>query len=289
MRNLSLSTISKIVTGYMIIGISVVGFSAPTPDFKVICPNPLPKVPTDLSRSDTYKDTPFKAGEVSEYAISWMGMLAGYGTIEVQTPQKIDGIWHRAYHVEGRTGDWFKGIYVANDQASALTRPWDWGVTKFYIEQQEGKFLGKSFSMKKWLDFNHDRCKVNEKSEQPGKPTQVVERDVQYGAVDVIGATLKLRTFNYVPGKAERFLVYTSEKNWFLEASPIGNEDVTVPAGTFKAMKVKLQTFIGKEMQQKGDVYVWIANDPQRTLVQVQGEIKIGSVYMRLSKYIPGR
>ncbi len=149
--DLSLSTISKIVTGCILAGYLVPGLAAPTPDIKVVCPNPLPKVPAALSRSDTYKDTPFKAGEVSEFAISWMGMLAGYGTIEIQAPQKLDGIWHRAYHVEGRTGDWFKGIYVANDQASALTRPWDWGVTKFYIEQQEGKFLGKSFNMKKWL------------------------------------------------------------------------------------------------------------------------------------------
>jgi hypothetical protein len=261
---------------------------ASTPDIKVVCPDPLPPTPT-LSRADTYKDTPFKAGEVSEYAVSWMGMLAGYGSIEIQSPQKVDGVWHRAFHVEGRTGDWFKGIYVANDRASALTRPWDWGVTKFYIEQQEGKFLGKSISLKKWLDFSHDRCKVTEKEEEAGKSPKIVERDLQHGAIDVIGAALKLRTFNYVPGVAERFLVYTSEKNWFLEATPIGMESVTVPAGTFNAMKVKLQTFIGKELQQKGDVYVWIANDTQRTLAQIQGDIKIGSVYMRLSKYTVGR
>jgi hypothetical protein len=258
-------------------------------DLKVICPNPLPKTPTNLSRSDTYKNSPFKAGEMSEYAISWMGMLAGYGTIEIKAPQKVDGIWQRAYHVEGRTGDWFKGIYVANDSASAVVRPWDEGVTKFYIEQQEGKFLGKSFVMKKWLDFSHDRCKVVEKTEHSDTGNTTIERDLHYGAIDVIGAALKLRQFNYVPGKVERFLVYTSEKNWFLEATPLAVEDVTVPAGTFKAMKVKLQTFIGKDLQQKGDVFVWVANDKQRTLVQVQGDIKIGSVYMRLSKYLPGR
>jgi len=33
-------------------------------DFKVSCPNPLPKIPTNLTRSDTYKNSPFKAGEV---------------------------------------------------------------------------------------------------------------------------------------------------------------------------------------------------------------------------------
>lgn len=268
--------------------IQAVPVSANTGGFKVSCPNPLPKVPANLPRSDTYKNVPFKAGEISEYAISWMGMLAGYGTIEIQAPQKVDGIWHRGYRIVGRTGDWFKGIYVANDSASAVVRPWDEGVRKFYIEQRGGKFLGKSFTMKKWLDFNHDRCKVLEKQEHSDTGTSTVERDVQYGAIDAIGATLKLRTFDYVAGKTERFLVYTSEKNWFLEATPMGDEDVVVPAGTFKATKVKLRTFIGKELQQKGDVFVWIAKDKNRTLVQVQGEIKIGSVYMRLSKYTPG-
>jgi len=257
-------------------------------EFKVTCPNPLPKVPTNLPRSETYKNVPFKAGEVSEYAVSWMGMLAGYGTLEIQAPQKVDGIWHRGYRMVGRTGDWFKGVYVANDSASAVVRPWDDGVRKFYIEQRGGKFLGKSFTMKKWLDFSHERCKVLEKEEHSDKGNSTIERDLQYGAIDAIGATLKLRTFDYVPGKTERFLVYTSEKNWFLEATALGLEDVVVPAGTFKAMKVKLRTFIGKELQQKGEVFAWIAPDKNRTLVQVQGEIKIGSVYLRLSKYKPG-
>ena len=284
-----MSSQKHVLKSFLILGTLVSATVGYAQEFKVNCPNPLPKAPAEYPRSDTYKNSPFKAGEMSEYAISWMGMLAGYGTIEIQAPQKVNGLWHRVYHVEGRTGDWFKGIYVANDSASAVVRPWDEGVVKFYIEQQEGKFLGKSFVMKKWLEFNHDKCKVQEKTEHSESGNSNIEREAQYGAVDVIGATLKLRTFNYVPGKAERFLVYTSEKNWFLEAHPVGIEDVSVPAGTFKAMKVRLQTFIGKEMQQKGDVFVWIADDKQRTLVQVQGDIKIGSVYMRLSKYSAGQ
>lgn len=275
------------VAGFLLIFLAGIEVSFAQPA-KVVCPNPPPKIPSNLSRGETYKNVPFKSGEVSEYAVSWMGMLAGYGTLEIQAPQKVDGIWHRAYRMVGRTGDWFKGVYVANDSASAVVRPWDDGVRKFYIEQRGGKFLGKSFTMKKWLDFNHERCKVLEKEEHSDKGASTVERDLQYGAIDAIGATLKLRTFDYVPGKTERFLVYTSEKNWFLEATPLGLEEVVVPAGTFKAMKVKLRTYIGKELQQKGEVFAWIAPDKNRTLVQVQGEIKIGSVYLRLSKYKPG-
>lgn len=256
---------------------------------KVICPNPLPATPKDLSRSDVYKETPFKAGEISTFEVSYMGMLAGYGTIEVQAPQKHGGIWHRVFHVEGKTGDWFSGIFVAHDEATAFVRPWDSGVSKFYLEQREGKLIGKSFIQKKWLDFNHDACKVKEKTWMPDKAEEVVERDVQYGAIDAIGSALKLRTMEHKIGKSEKFLVYTSEKNWYLETVPMAVEEIKVPAGTFPSVKLRLQTYIGKDLQQKGDVFAWIHNKPPYQLVQIQGDIKIGSVFMRMSKYQPGQ
>jgi hypothetical protein len=257
-------------------------------EFKVECPNPVPPNPKDFLRADVYKDVPYKSGESSTYHVSWMGMHAGSGTIEVQNPQKHNGIWHRVFHVDGRTGDWFKGIFVAHDEATAFVRPWDSGVSKFYIEQQEGTLLGRPFVQKKWLDFDHDKCKVKEKVSVPDKPDEINEHDVQYAAIDAIGAAFKLRTYRYTVGKAEKFLVYTSEKNWFLEAIPLSIEDITVQAGTFKATKLKLQTYLGKDLQQKGDVFVWVANQEPRQLVQIQGEIKVGSVMMRLMQYQPG-
>lgn len=258
-------------------------------EYKVVCPNPIPPVPKDLSRADVYKDTPFKAGEISTFEVSWMGMLAGYGTIEIQSPQKHEGVWHRVYHVDGKTGDWFKGFYVAHDEATAFARPWDWGVSKFYMEQQEGKLIGTSLVQKKWLDFNHDKCKVHEKVWMPDKPEDIADRDVQYGAIDAIGAALKLRTFQYTLGTPEKFLVYTSEKNWFFEATPLAVETVEVAAGSFKATKLKLQTYIGKDLQQKGDVYAWISTTAPHQLVQIQGDIKLGSVFMKLHRYHAGQ
>ena len=257
-------------------------------EFKVVCPNPLPAVPKDFARADVYKDTPFKAGEISTYEVSWSGLLAGYGTIEIQSPQKHNGMWHRVYHVDGKTGDWFKGFYVAHDEATAFARPWDWGVSKFYLEQQEGKLIGKSLVVKKWLDFDHEKCKVTEKVWVPDKQDDIQVRDVQYAAIDAIGAALKLRTYDYKMNRAEKFLVYTSEKNWFFEATPIATESVEVPAGKFKTTKLKLQTYIGKDLQQQGDVYAWISDTAPRQLVQIQGDIKIGSVFMKLSKYEAG-
>jgi hypothetical protein len=257
-------------------------------DAPIECPKNPPKAP-ELSRSDVYKNTPFKPGESAQYEVTWGGAKVGYGTLEVRPPERYLNTWHRVFHVDAKTGDWFKAIFVAREEMLAYSRPWDFGVSKFFMEQNEGKLFGSRFVQKKWLEFDHDHCKVTERIDQKGKKEEVQQHDLAYGAIDAVGVIYQLRTRDFKIGKVERALVYTSEKNWYLEANPEKLETITTDAGTFETVKLKLQTFIGKELQQKGDVWAWVATKtPQRQLVQVQGEIKLGSVYLKLSKYTPG-
>ena len=256
-------------------------------EVKVLCPKVPPKTP-DIARSAVYKDTPFKAGEAATYEVSWMGMKAGYATLEVRPPQKIGGIWQRVFHAEASTGDWFRHIFVAKEMAEAYSRPWDFGITKFYMDQNEGKLFSQPFRQEKWLDFDQDHCKVHERTKTPEKEVKA-DYDLSYGAIDALGVVYALRGRTFTLGKVERAPVYTSKKNWWLEAKPVAMENVTVGAGTFATVKLKLTTFLGKELQQQGDVYAWIAtNTPEKQLVQVEGEIKLGSVWIKLDKFKEG-
>lgn len=264
------------------------GALAMAEDIKVVCPSPPPKVPV-VARADVYKDAPFKAGESAVYEVTWGNLKAGDATLEVRPPRKYKDIWHRVFHVEAKTGDWFQAVFIAKEEVEALTRPWDHGISKFFMEQDEGKLFGRRFQQKKWLEFDHDNCKVNERVVEPEKADKNNTFDLSYGANDALGVLYNLRSRTFKVGQKERAPVYTSEKNWWLEADPIAIEKVTVPAGTFNAVKLKLQTFIGKDLQQKGDVWAWIAtDDPARPLVQIQGEIKLGSVWIKLHKFKPG-
>jgi hypothetical protein len=158
------------------------------------------------------------------------------------------------------------------------------------MDQNEGKLFSRAFVQKKWLDFDHENCKVSERTAPQGKEEKTGTFDLSYGANDALGVLFNLRTKNYKLGQKERVLVYTSEKNWYLEAEPVAFEDVTVPAGVFKAVKLKLQTFLGKDLQQKGEVYMWIGTETvDKPLVQIQGEIKIGSIWIKLHKYKNGK
>lgn len=252
------------------------------------CPTPMP-TPPEWPRSQTYEGVPFQSGESATYEVSWMGMNAGLATLDVRPPIKHGGKWHRVFHAEAKTGDWFKTIFVGHDIIEAYSRPWDFGISKFYLEQYEQGAFKSAFISKKWLDFMQEECVVKEKTWRPEKSDVLDQFPLSFGAIDALSVIYFMRTKTFKMGQTERAPVYTSEKNWFLEATPVAFEQVTIPAGTFDAVKLKLRTFLGKELQQKGDVFVWVATGtPHKQILQIQGEIKIGSVWMKLQSFQPG-
>jgi hypothetical protein len=236
-----------------------------------------------------YANVPFRSGEESTFNVSYLGFPVGYAWIRVMPAVAMNGSNYRVFTAEGKTGDWYRYAFVAHDQVQSIASPVDFAIHRFYLQQTEGSLFGPKIDQEKWFDFKHADCLVSEILQMSGQEKKASEFVLEAGATDVLSAVLNLRSKSFKLGKVERVLVYTSEKNWWLEAEPIVYETVQVPAGKFAAVKIKLQTFIGDELQQKGDVHIWIATDhPSHPLVKVEGEIKIGSVKMYLSKFSVG-
>ena len=272
---------------------------------KVVCPDSFPPPPKVL-RSEVYKGLPFKAGEEAKYELRYSALQTkvGYGFLRVYSPilhpiivGEKDGKpieekrHHMVFQAEGFTGEWYRALFVAHDKVQAISRPWDFGISKFYMKQDEDKPLSKRFKSEKWLDFNQFKCEVEEKYiDQTANKESLKKFPVTHGALDALGALFKLRTLEYELKKEHRLLVYTSEKNWWLEAHPVAFESVTVNAGTFDTVKLSLKTYLGKDLQAKGDVFVWIATKhPSRPLVKIEGEVTFGSVYLILDSFTAGK
>ena len=116
-------------------------------ELKVDCPKhseAQPKWP----RSKTYNGMPFGPGEEARYELKYgpLRVMVGYGFMRVGKPLKYkipvqrtgakvltEKRWHRVFSVEAYTGDWYKGIFQAHDKLQAFSRPWDFGISKFYI------------------------------------------------------------------------------------------------------------------------------------------------------------
>ncbi|MBC7660598.1 MAG: DUF3108 domain-containing protein [Chitinophagaceae bacterium] len=259
----------------------------------------------DLSRSEVYKGLPFQPGEEVRYILKYgaLKVHVGYGYLRVQAPikQQIKTLggdgkvleesrWHRIFSAEAYTGDWYKYIFAGRDSLQSFVRPWDGSVTKFYINQKEEKPFVRNFIAEKWLDFDHSNCVVTQKFVDHKKNKEEITTSmIDPGAVDAMSAAYKLRTFNYTLSKTERFLVYTSEKNWWLEATPVAKESIVTAIGTHDAYKLEVKTYLGKELQQRGSLFVWVAiNHPNHPILRIQGEVTFGGIYTEIDRYTPG-
>ncbi|MFK7825112.1 MAG: DUF3108 domain-containing protein [Oligoflexales bacterium] len=265
---------------------AVLGLSLISGTLYAECKPPLKTPRTISSQKEVYQGQPFYPGEKASYEVHYFGVLVGYGHLEVRNPVKYSNNWLQHFVAHASTGDWYRAIFVAKDYAMAYSSPQNFAIKKFYIKQDEGKMFGSRFIQEKWLTFNHQNCKVLETIKKPEKPAKIEKAELNPGAIDALGVIYKIRTLDFEIGKMQKLLVYSSQKNWWLEAKPVAIEQIKVPAGEFQAFKLKLQTYIGKELQQKGDVFAWIAkNHPNRPLVKLTGEIKIGNVVMELKSF----
>ena len=256
----------------------------------------------DLTRSGTYAGMPFRAGEEADYELDYGSVHVGYGHLRVENPVKHEIIahydaggkpvkrsaWHMLFSARAYTGDWYSGIYSGAHKVRGFSRPWDFGISKFYLEERAGTLVG-SVHKKKYFDFYQGRCQVVVKeNDLEKKKTKNGNHRLQYGALDTLGGFYKLRTLSYDKGPV-RFTVYASEKNWTLEAVPLGVEKVTVPAGTFQADKLNLKTYVDGKAEQRGVLRVWVARShPARPLVKIEGEFKFGNITLELQKFKPG-
>jgi hypothetical protein len=214
----------------------------------------------------------------------------GYGDLSVKPARKHNKAWSQVLVAEGKTGEWYQAIFVAHDKIESLSNPVNQEAIHFFIEQDEGKMFGRRYQRKKWIQFDQENCEVLEKIEDKYKKKDDKTVELIPGTMDVLTGAFYLRMPDYKVGQLETAPIYTSEQNWQLKAEPVLKEKVSVPAGTFETIKLKLTTYLGAELQQKGDIFVWIATDrPQKPIVKIEGDIKLGHVEMLLKEFTPGR
>ncbi len=238
---------------------------------------------------ETYQNMPFQVGEKAIYKIWFIGLLAGHFVMEVKKPVKRNGIWHMHFFSELKSDRSYESFFRVNDSMTSYSGPVDFRISKFSFKQDEWSLISDHVRQIKHLEFDHENCRVRELVYINEKETQKQEFELHYGAKDSLGMIYYLRSLSYKIGRQERTLVYSSKKNWWLEATPVAKETIAISAGKFNTIKLKLLTYIGKDLQQQGDLHIWIAETRNRPVVKIQGKLAIGSLLFELMEYQEGR
>jgi hypothetical protein len=105
---------------------------------------------------------------------------------------------------------------------------------------------------------------------------------------DLQSGLLYLRSQPLQERSVQRIVVYPATSAYLATVTVLGRERLTVPAGTYNAIKLDLQlSKIGKERQLEPHrkfrrANAWISDDSDRLLLKIEAQIFVGTVFAEL-------
>lgn len=105
--------------------------------------------------------------------------------------------------------------------------------------------------------------------------------------VDPITAIFQARHGDTAVGTEQAFDVFTGESRYRVELEIIGEDDVTVPAGRFAALRVEPRVWKVRGPDEPRDrrlrhAILWVTRDASRTLLRIRSEVFVGAVTLDL-------
>jgi hypothetical protein len=135
------------------------------------------------------------------------------------------------------------------------------------------------------LSFNSSGV-VSKVTETPGTGTKVRRFEFPH-LFDLQSALLYLRSQLLQERNVQRIVVYSATAPYLATVTVLGRERVTVPAGTYNAIKFDLQLNRIKDGQLQPHrkfrrASAWLSDDPDRVLLKIEAQVFVGSVVCEL-------
>jgi len=127
---------------------------------------------------------------------------------------------------------------------------------------------------------------VSKVTETPGQGTKIRRFDFPH-LFDLQSALLYLRSQSLQERSVQRIVVYSETAPYLATVTVLGRERVTVPAGTYNAIKFDLQLNRIKDGQLQPHrkfrrANAWLSDDQDRLFLKIDAQVFIGSVFCEL-------
>ena len=215
----------------------------------------------------------------AKYRFGWSGLTGGFGEVRVS---KASG---------GR-------LQVdAKVQTSGLARAlWKYDANQTSIADAgalrplEVRMIENDRSKKIVTICSYDATGVTSKElETPGKdPAPTLRRFDAPNLFDLQTGLFYLRSQPLEERSVQRIIVYPGNQPYLATVTVLGRERLTVPAGTYNAIKLDLQlSKIGKDRELKPykkfrRATAWFADDGDRVLLRIEAQVFVGTVFGEL-------
>jgi hypothetical protein len=214
---------------------------------------------------------PFGVGERLEYDVKFGKLKVGSGSMEVADMQDVRGseTWHTVFQVQGGTF-----FYRVNDLYESWIDSHTGNSLRFRKDQNEGRR-----DVEQIYNFFPDRGVYIE----DGDTARVSVRD----PLDDGSFLYFIRTIPLVVGQSYSFDRYFKPDRNPVTIRVLRKERVNVPAGSFDAIVVQPVIKAKGIFSENGHAEVWLSDDANRIVLQVQSGLSFGSLNLYLKSYRP--
>jgi hypothetical protein len=138
------------------------------------------------------------------------------------------------------------------------------------------------------LTFTPARVTSERRERKTGETKNKTRTFTFPNALSLNSAFLLLRSQPLTEGSVQRVVVYPATSSYLCTTTVIGRERVTVPAGTYDALKLDVRlNKLGKAREllphkKVKKATVWLSDDANRVALRIEAQIFIGTVFAEL-------
>jgi len=207
------------------------------------------------------------------YDVEWRLIHAGSVVIEVKDTEgqvKIDsaGLVSALFKVENTYTVRYRQPFCATDSV---------------LDAKEGN---RHRQMTVTYDRDQNRATYTERDVVRNEIRRSGQTEIPPCVHEVLGGILALRGLVLEPGQSVRVPMSDGRKAAQVKVDAQEREEVTTPAGTFKAVRYEAGLMNGVIYPRKGRAFVWLTDDERRMPVQIRLRLAfpIGTVTLQLQK-----
>jgi hypothetical protein len=216
----------------------------------------------------------FPYGSTLHYEGEWRFINAGVATLRVEqsggqnhlaATADSSGVVAMLYRIQDRLNSYFD----ANKLCS----------TKVVKHTEEG-----SRQRETTVTYDYHRGKaVLEERDLKVNQQKKTESDIPGCVTDLISGILYVASLPLQPGDTYTFPVNDGAKTVTAQAHVEGKEEIKIPAGTFKTVRVGPEGDSGTLLKNKGRIWIWYTDDDRHLPVQIRAKLFWGVVTVYLA------
>lgn len=219
-----------------------------------------------------------RVGEKLKFAVSWMGIPVGYGSLEVKEKLIVNG--REAYHVVALAGtnEFLSKLYPVHDEIHSIFDAEDFRSYKFTKTLKEGRYRADEK-----IIFDHAAKKGHYESFlNKGKKTV----DITQGTMDLVSAFYWFRSQSVKVGDQAKTTVASEEKAWRTEFWVLKlQKKIIRNKGAYHTLVVEPKTRLKGILYDRGQAWVYFTVDETRTPIWITLKTPFGPVVGVLKKF----